>query len=503
MIHVIVDDAHDHHDDPSISDAMSIFGPLHVPESGASAADPAIVAALAVSLKTCAASCALVRVRICSKARYGKLKKKSLKVPKHVREKVSLANRKACRATEHIILDAKAPKHTRSSIKGWLPRSVLQSCFAPRADSKRSSTRAAIRMRRHRGSILLPKMRSMCSPLARSVTAHADQTSSSTSYIQSLRNATSNIILRHQHDKIHGLPERPDESAVLELSLDETEIRLCEGIELKLEKRRRTRYMHNVASVQVTHGTLDYPGEEEIPVLFPARVLSEKTADAQLETILQCLNQCFGSLDHIIAKVWFLILVIVSDAATTNKKSFRRLGLCLGECALLHSLCAMHQVSMAVGSCTVPVRVIGPMFCGCNLIRRGHWQAHTVKVLESLIGDERYFKVDFLDEEEVADGKFLASLLDLLEWDDCMLPSGDLQRRSRAAQARRLARHKLARFLTSDVRKGTTMRHRCKFGCCTDLANSRDKLWDLLMEIFITELPPVPALNQWTKLTHL
>ena len=39
----------------------------------------------------------------------------------------------------------------------------------------------------------------------------------------------------------------------------------------------------------------------------------------------------------------------------------------------LHLVSFMHQVSLPVGACYSPLKVIRPMFCACNLIRRSRW----------------------------------------------------------------------------------------------------------------------------------
>ena len=47
---------------------------------------------------------------------------------------------------------------------------------------------------------------------------------------------------------------------------------------------------------------------------------------------------------------------------------------------------------------------------------------------------------------------------------------------------------------------GDALVHHCPLGCCHSIEESRRKLVDLLVDVLLCRLPPVPALNRWTKL---
>ena len=131
------------------------------------------------------------------RARLGCVKNAAkLKVKKLMQPRIDHHNRKAIRATELISLSAKKrEKYTRASRKKWLPSAVVGACFSVRRQQlEGSSSKAAARMRRHRGS-KNTRMAPARNPMMKTTTDVAERAEASTSYVQEVRDAVAGKIL--------------------------------------------------------------------------------------------------------------------------------------------------------------------------------------------------------------------------------------------------------------------------------------------------------------------
>ena len=140
----------------------------------------------------------------------------------------------------------------------------------------------------------------------------------------------------------------------------------------------------------------------------------------------------WAATDDLLQQWKFNIIVCIAtcDAAKTNRVVFRRMLTCFKEAVVLGiiDLCMMHQVSLSVGGAIAPVRLLGPVFCGSNLLRQGQTQTTLVKLLHAHI--DRHLECTLTDSASTEDRAQRDRILDLLHWDECML-SGGLTRQSK------------------------------------------------------------------------
>ena len=472
---------------PAIAAALEVFGDGSDDddEDDDECRDPAIAAAMQVRAP-------MARRDVCARARYQKLKKTKHTIPDHARRRIDDLNSKATRSHEQVATDArKAPKHTRS----WLPGAILAVCWSVARTCLRGASRAAWRMRRRRGV-----KRKLCphaaDPNQRSTSSIAEDREASKTYIQALRDAVCDVALQHQSRCLHELPAQPLESAVLEVSFDETEVRV--STPHKFRFARKVKVTQTEIPIMVTHGTLSWgPGSADVPIFFPARGLAEKTAVGMLDHLSKYLVTACGGTDALAAKVSLLVLILVSDAAKANRLLAHFLSSKLSDnTAMLHTLCFMHQVSLSVGAVCGALKILGPVFCGCNLLMRSKWQASVSAALRRWVSKLRHTDAD----PDEADGKYARELLKLLEWDEESLNDDDLRRRSTSKGSRVDERLVLVNFMTSSF-QSTRLEHRCGFGCCRGgLDESKDKLHSYIMDVLFSRYPGIPAVNRWTKL---
>ena len=93
----------------------------------------------------------------------------------------------------------------------------------------------------------------------------------------------------------------------------------------------------------------------------------------------------------------------------------------------------MHQVSLAVSATFLPMKLLGPIFCGCNLLRRGRWQAAISNCARRFIND-----LKIATDRPQSEGalKYALALLNLLEWNELGLENDEeLGRKSRKKEA--------------------------------------------------------------------
>ena len=208
-------------------------------------------------------------------------KKSSKKIPKHAEVRIKKHNLKAVRNHERIDIHARKPaKVTR----GWLPHAIAMNCWSCPKIPKISESRAAWRMRQHRG-IKRRRRATASDPGVRSVTAVAHDAEASTTYVQRLRDAVAQVACEMQRNFLDRLPDAPGQAAVLEVSFDETEVLVSLPTHLRLAKR--VMFTQTEVPVFTSHGTLDWPGAptDIIPIASPAHGLSGKTPGDMLECL--------------------------------------------------------------------------------------------------------------------------------------------------------------------------------------------------------------------------
>lgn len=115
-----------------------------------------------------------------------------------------------------------------------------------------------------------------------------------------------------------------------------------------------------------------------------------------------------------------------------------------------------------VGATFTPLKMMGPIFCGTNLVRRGRYHAGLEQAVRQIAST---LKITLNEPQTEGDFEYAKALLDLQEWDDETLTDEDLRRRSTKKQERQLSRLKLARFLSGSWATGE-LRHNCSLGCC-------------------------------------
>ena len=257
----------------------------------------------------------------------------------------------------------------------------------------------------HSGSFTIPGVKRKITthkvdPNMRQTAAMAEQRGASISYVQALRDGVCSIFMEQQSKHLRSLPDGNEQCGTLELAFDETELKV--SVPQRLPSLKKTKFSHIEVPTMIAHGVLSWPGRDySSSILFPARGLVNKTGGDMLAMINGTLQDSCGGIDALASKLALLCVIIVSDAAKANKALVRSLAASVGHNTLvLHLLCFMHQVSLAVGNCYTPLQVLGPVFCGCNLLRRGRWQA----VVENAV---RRFPGSQNKETTVEEGKTL------------------------------------------------------------------------------------------------
>ena len=87
---------------------------------------------------------------------------------------------------------------------------------------------------------------------------------------------------------------------------------------------------------------------------------------------------------------------------------------------------------------------------------------------------------------------------DKADWDDIAHCDGTRDERRRTRSRRARARDELAELLTWDL---SGMRHHCPYiGHCETVSQMRQRLKDLVDEVFFEVIPCAPVANRWTKM---
>lgn len=94
------------------------------------------------------------------------------------------------------------------------------------------------------------------------------------------------------------------------------------------------------------------------------------------------------------------------------------------------------------------------------------------------------------------DHKYAKAVTDLMHWH---VEDEDAVRVAAAQFRLEKSLTALRQFLTGPW-NSNKMVHHCPLGCCSSIEESRQKLVDLLLDVLVCRLPPIPACNRWTKL---
>ena len=86
----------------------------------------------------------------------------------------------------------------------------------------------------------------------------------------------------------------------------------------------------------------------------------------------------------------------------------------------------MHQVSLAISAAAGPLKVVGALFCGANVLKHGSTQHRLTDRLEKHLKH----KVDIVhaDTRHPDHISYVDKLLDLLHWDEALLSTDMFQR---------------------------------------------------------------------------
>lgn len=319
--------------------------------------------------------------------------------------------------------------------------------------------------------------------------------------------------LKLQTEALSALP--PPQYAVLQVSLDETEIDLVDN---------------NTQHVVMVHGLLQWRASEAETVrthqiVMPPAFVNDTTAEALYQVWQDRMPECMKTLqqDHAI--------VMNSDSAKACKRLARKLAseaLADTRRWFLQSWCNMHMMHCALVNMLKLTDQINGMFCSTLLVHK----ASNLKTLRKLIKSTVSSKLQVVyelpaDAEE--NRRQSRALLDMLEFAnadldyEAVLPgtvyddeTGFAWQRSYEQDvtaappggkaARRAAKEQLISDLPGNWADRASMIHYCPHGCCTPQpgGSSREvavnRITDAVCLLMLAKLPRVPALNRWTKL---
>ena len=231
---------------------------------------------------------------------------------------------------------------------------------------------------------------------------------SSTTHTQKVRNATAFAMLNHTQSKLQELPI--ENNSVLEISLDETEMKLKQrGTKLRrpfMRGRRRkrvTKALRGTTSVMMTHATLLHGDCKFELIMLPTRL--SKTTSKRLKRGMKARLPI--SFEDSAKKTRKGTVIIMSDSAKACNKLGRDIA-SLTEIvrANLHVLlphCIQHQLVICVAAAYCPLHVINPLFCAANLLH--HTELVTDLKIEAKEFLERHL-VQSLEEPTPEDLKY-------------------------------------------------------------------------------------------------
>ena len=196
-----------------------------------------------------------------------------------------------------------------SEYKKWTPGAALKVCFTTNSRSQ-SLSRGASRMRRTRGTRPNAAGKRKSNPQARATCAAADFCAASSSYVQQIRDAVANLILERQSHRLDSISHY--ENAVLEILLDETELKISQRKIIdrfgRKGKRKKVVHVNTTVPALAVHGSIQFSSGDVAfsqEIVVPMIAMEAKT----------------GSCMHNVIK---RELKAVVDAVNTNARS----GLC-------------------------------------------------------------------------------------------------------------------------------------------------------------------------------
>ena len=87
----------------------------------------------------------------------------------------------------------------------------------------------------------------------------------------------------------------------------------------------------------------------------------------------------------------------------------------------IHGECLMHMISLAIAGACTPLRVVGPVFCGCMLMSHGNTQGKLARAVKNMVQSDRSLEIVVEGSITERETKFLDRLLDLLHWDEALV----------------------------------------------------------------------------------
>jgi len=228
---------------------------------------------------------------------------------------------------------------------------------------------------------------------------------------------------------------------------------------------------------------------------LPMAALSAKTGDCQMQALVQYVGPL---LEEIKRGSTDTALTLTTDWAKANRLLFRKLVRRLGMRLALHSKCNMHQTALGIGAAVGPLKVVGALFCGANVLQHGSTQQRLALKLEQHLRNNVDIVVE--DTRSPEHITFVDGLLDLLHWDEALLSSAPFKRPAIAKEKLESLINDLKTFLHAPLDQRRWV-HFCSFGCCSGgPEESKARLVELLSLLFINRIPGTPALNKWTQL---
>ena len=119
----------------------------------------------------------------------------------------------------------------------------------------------------------------------------------------------------------------------------------------------------------------------------------------------------------------------------------------------IHCKCLMHMVALAIAGACAPLRMVGPVFCGCMLMAHGNTQGKLAKHVKNMVGHDNFLEIVVEGSITGRETKFLDRLLDLLHWDEALV-DGALTRSEKAKKELNDAIAELNRLQAKPPRKG-------------------------------------------------
>jgi hypothetical protein len=374
--------------------------------------------------------------------------------------------------------------------------SIAPGMLCPQKKLQWSTSRSACRKRLQRG-VKRTIRKSRVTPQARSTQSVAERFRSSTSYLQSVRDAVANLVMERQLE--YAVAKLPATRAVFRLALDETEQKVSFTKTFKFLKKKVA--VNQTISSFVAHGCLRVAAREGrefsiTEIVLPLLALASKTSNCMMHTVVTLLDTL---LKTVTAMVGFFTFVFSSDSAVTNRLLFRQIVMHFKPVLAMHGRCFMHQIALACAVAAKALRVIGPVFCGSTLLHYGDTQEHLGHALVQWLNSRRAILITHADERSQAFKSYVGRLIDLVHWDEELLSTEALRRSPLGRHKLQCLIERLIPFLHGDLSTRQWV-HFCPFGCCRTLAETRGKLVEILQALFLHHVPPIPALNRWTQL---